>query len=357
MANNGKMFGSENECRDYERTLNTEIRKVKQHIDEIVETCLYIFDKPDGGIRIYPTYDEINVFSNDRMLKNIMKDDFPKDAFYDYLNEWEMDYMVYYADEIENQVKAELSENELVVYEDNEEELRQYLYDWMYGYYEPEDFNCDVKVNIMVDCGNRNYDYTSDNVLNYYGQYSGGTMDNTSSISWLAKQQGKYGELRHYVRATFNGHDASNAYDCFRVTPRDEFIESCLDELENLSSSCGTLTFLVEMKLFDLFALLEMQKAEYDEKAEYDPRKNKSESYIVLGKDTKCGLYDPYNGGGSLLEIELDKDVKLPLKYAVICPEKCKMNVRYDVDEVYGLVGSTWKDTLKEIHKDERYYV
>lgn len=165
----------------------------------------------------------------------------------------------------------------------------------------------------------------------------------------MAKQQGKYGKLKHYVRATYNR--------CRTNANGDKFVESCIEELENLSSSCGTLTFLVEMKLFDLFALLEMQKAEYDEKAEYDPRKNKSESYIVLGKDTKCGLYDPYSGGGSLLEIELDKDVKLPLKYAVICPENCKMNVRYDVDKVYGLVGSTWKDTLKEIHKDERYYV
>lgn len=79
------------------------------------------------------------------------------------------------------------------------------------------------------------------------------------------------------------------------------------------------------------------------------PRKNEnSKSYMVLGKETMCGLYDPWSGGGSVLEIELDKDVKLPIKYAIFCVEGCKMH-GYDIDEVYGLIGSCWKETVKEI--------
>lgn len=61
-----------------------------------------------------------------------------------------------------------------------------------------------------------------------------------------------------------------------------------------------------------------------------------------------CGLYDPWSGGGSVLEIELDKDVKLPIKYTIFCVEGCKMH-GYDIDEVYGLIGSCWKETIKEI--------
>lgn len=69
---------------------------------------------------------------------------------------------------------------------------------------------------------------------------------------------------------------------------------------------------------------------------------------MVLGKDTTCGLYDSWNGGGSVLEIELDKDVKLPIKYAEICVEGCRMR-GYDVNEVYGLIDSCWKHSLKDV--------
>lgn len=39
---------------------------------------------------------------------------------------------------------------------------------------------------------------------------------------------------------------------------------------------------------------------------------------------------------------------KLPIKYAIFCVEGCKMH-GYDIDEVYGLIDSCWKETVKEI--------
>lgn len=134
-----------------------------------------------------------------------------------------------------------------------------------------------------------------------------------------------------------------------RAENEDKFIESCIQEFENLPSHMGTVTFLVKMNLFHLFNLMELQKKEYDEKGKYDPRKNEiSKSYIVLGKETMCGLYNPWDGSGSVLEIELDKDVKLPIKYCVFCVDGCKM-YGYDVGDVYGMMNSAWKETLKEI--------
>ena len=214
-----------------------------------------------------------------------------------------------------------------------------------YFYYNAEDFNNEIKVNIMVDCGNWNYDCVCDNVLNWYGNSGDGSIDKESSMLWLAKTQGKATALRKACKQVHR----DDGYYVDRDKNKDKFIESCIQEFENLPSHMATVTFLVKMSLFELFDLIELQNKEYDEKGKYDPRKNeKSKSYIVLGKETMCGLYDSWSGGGSVLEVELDKDVKLPIKYAIFCVEGCKMH-GYDIDEVYGLIDSCWKETVKEI--------
>ena len=64
-----------------------------------------------------------------------------------------------------------------------------------------------------------------------------------------------------------------------------------------------------------------------------------------------AGLFDVWSGGGSLLEIELDKDVVLPIKciwHAEI--ETGKSEYGYSVDSVYGLVGSAWYGTVTKTH-------
>lgn len=161
----------------------------------------------------------------------------------------------------------------------------------------------------------------------------------------VSKTQGKATALRKACKQAHR----DDGYYVDRDKNKDKFIESCIQEFENLPSHMATVTFLVKMPLFDLFDLIELQNKEYDEKGKYDPRKNeKSKSYIVLGKETMCGLYDSWSGGGSVLEVELDKDVKLPIKYAIFCVEGCKMH-GYDIDEVYGLIDSCWKETVKEI--------
>lgn len=300
-------------------------------------------DNKDGGIQIYTDYRDRELST--RFLREIFKSDDPRMAFDENVSEWEWDASFYYWNDFINDLKAELTEEELEFWEENDDEVIELINEIFYWYYDREDFNNDVKVNIMVDCGNGNTDYTCDNVLNWYGNSGNGTFDNRSSILWLARTQKKVTALRKACKAV---HRNDGEY-IDREVQKDKFVESCVQELENLPSHMGTVTFLVEMPLFKVFDLLELQKKEYDEKGKYDPRLNKkSKSYIVLDKKTMCGLYNPWDGGGSVLEIELDKDVKLPIKYAEICVEGCKMR-GYDVDEVYGLVGSCWKNTVKEI--------
>jgi hypothetical protein len=62
-------------------------------------------------------------------------------------------------------------------------------------------------------------------------------------------------------------------------------------------------------------------------------------------------LFDTWSGGGSVLEIELEKNVQIPFMYCKFCPDGAKV-YGYDIDEVYGLIGSCWKDSylgLKEM--------
>lgn len=61
-----------------------------------------------------------------------------------------------------------------------------------------------------------------------------------------------------------------------------------------------------------------------------------------------CGLYNPWSGGGSVMEVQLDKDVRLPVMFAEICVEGCKSR-GYDVGEVYGLCKDCWKESVKKI--------
>lgn len=314
---------------------------VEQVKDKVLEL---IHDKTDdGSVEIYTDYHDRELGKD--TIREILEAKNPKEKFTELLCEYADDYAYSCGyDRVISEIRADLSEDEVKIFNDNFDEFVDLIRENISFYYDEYDFNNMLNVNIMIDCGNGNYDFSCDNVLNYYGD---GNIDNESSILWLAKTQGKATALRKACKRQYK----DDGYYVDRNKETDKFIESCIQELENLSSSMGTMTFLVKISLFELFDLFEIQNNEYDEKGKYDPRLNeKSKSYIVLSKDTECGLYDSWNGGGSCLEIELDKDIKIPIKYCIFCVEGCKMH-GYDVNEVYGLVDSCWKRTLLEIEE------
>lgn len=316
---------------------------LKVRVSDILSKLICVNE--DGGIEIYTDYRDREL--SNKFLSEIFENDNPREAFEGELYDWASDYaMDYGEDELEEEIRRELSEEEEEFFTDNFDEIWDFVKEKTYFYYNADDFNEDIKVNIMVDCGNGNYDYTCDNVLNWYANEKDGSIDAESSVLWLARTQGKATALRKACKKVHRGD--GNYID--RDKQPDKFVESCIQEFENLSSGTGTLTFLVKMPLFQLFDLMGLKNEEYDDSAKYDPRLNKSKSYILLGRETICGLFCPWDGGGSVLGIELDKDVKLPVKFAEICVEGCKMR-GYDVDEVYGLLSSCWKESVKEIKK------
>lgn len=330
---------------DVQTTTEDDIARLKERIDEIVKDNYN--PNEDGGIEVYCDYrDELG----DEAIKKIMKSDNPREAFesemFDFDDWW-------YLDELQKEVQRRLTEDEKELFLNNKTEMSDYIYG-TYSFYLPhEHFNKPVKVNIMLDTGNMNYDFTCDNVLNWDGQYSGGEFDKHSSMIWLAKQQGKSTLLKKCVKDSWrrwinNEQQYKETTEC-----KDKFVISAMHELANLTSHMGTMTFLVEMDLFDLFKLKEAMEVEKEWNDSYELEERKGTGYIVLDKSTMCGLFNAWSGSGSLLEIDCEKDIEIPIRCVFDAVVDGTKIYGYDVDEVYGLIGSAWGNTLKEIHPME----
>jgi hypothetical protein len=279
----------------------------------------------DGCIRIIPNYDEQLSLPT---IKEIMEANCPADKLLEILYGWAEDYSYGWGYEtLCDDIRNSLTDEERDAYDENEPDVREYVEEHVCFYYAPDDFDRDICINIGIDCGNGIYEYVEDNVLNWYGMTGGsGDMPDESSMLWLAKTQGRDAELRKACRIVHDGGD-------FPTGSR--FIETAVEELYNMPSYMGTLTFLVKVKLSEA---IKIQSA----------INNGQGGYIVVGKTASCGLYDPCNGGGSLLGVELEKDVRIPVNFISLSVDGCRMN-GYDVGDVYGLCESEWKEALKQI--------
>ena len=80
---------------------------------------------------------------------------------------------------------------------------------------------------------------------------------------------------------------------------------------------------------------------------------------IIIPKGNSCGFFSSWNGGGSLLGIELKRDLILPVQP----PQKTKWdrfdlevderrcNSGYCINDVYGLMSSAWGGEFQLIYK------
>lgn len=272
-------------------------------------------------------------------IRKILNSDNPQETFCSITDDWELscdDW--YYEDDFWQQFKDFCNENGISDEENPNDVVRGNFY-WHY----PDSFlNPTFKAVIRINTGDGNYDYTLHNVLNYasdygYKQNSRGGLDKKAGLYWLAKQQRRLGLLQKEI--TKSDHYSNG--DC----KESKFVSSCITELVNLPSYMGALTFLVEMNLQDAIKILQTLKDNEKNYSWYNPQDTKDcpFGYVTLDKSTECGLYDRWNGSGSVLEIELERDVKIPLHFIT------SIDTDDDIQRVYGLCGSCWKDTVKEI--------
>lgn len=115
------------------------------------------------------------------------------------------------------------------------------------------------------------------------------------------------------------------------------FLKSVVEEIDNFPNySMAELTALISLSGKDLLDTL-------------DAIANGRE-YIVLSKGTMIGLYNEWQGTGSMLEIQLERDAIIPtsmvrnVQFEGERGGKVKENNGYTVDECFGLIGSCWTE-------------
>lgn len=110
---------------------------------------------------------------------------------------------------------------------------------------------------------------------------------------------------------------------------KSKFLKSFVEEFKNLCSDRCMLTVLTRMDLNQFFEVYNTGKK------------------IIVDEGTTLGLYDAACGGGSSLEIELEKPFSFEVKkehFEEFNFSGELINYGYDIDEVYGLARECWSE-------------
>ena len=332
----------------------------------------------DGCCEIYWDYrDELSPSSILSAYNQALNDEIM--CFRDFLNneiyELNFDYDTDMFDEIVAEINS--SDNELVI--QGYDETNSIYDDAAECGYNGVDANLDgilrntrLKVNIMfaTDC-ERNYDMSS--IIGAFGNYSrpafdfnkqnleNGYNDFDNALTYLIHQQ---------------GHTVNEVFGCMlRGDETNDFLKSIDSELaNNTSEGLSELTCLIELSGEDILSFFNTITSQTPEN-----------QFLSFSKDTMIGIFNEWSGGGSLLEVQLEKPFVVPVSMirnvqvegalkqtyqmqqlneqkweAQRDADESKVrslnykinklanesNDGYTVDEVFGLVGSCWADTL-----------
>lgn len=118
------------------------------------------------------------------------------------------------------------------------------------------------------------------------------------------------------------------------LAAKEVLARSIIQESENTTTHMNALTFFVKMPLKQAMEINRIIKAEEAVNNSYYPDERKGESTITLSKDCFVGLYDPWAGAGSVLDIQLAKDVEIPIKY--IFSASVGDRIGYSVESIFG---------------------
>ena len=316
--------------------------KLRSAVAAVLEDKYWYAKQPDGTFKmeIYTDYrDEMEA----KTAAEICKSDDPYMALWEKLQEWYFDAELACRAELEKEIREAL-ESPGGPYPDGlgeaeEEYFTDIVTDLAYWEYPEEHFlKQEFYVNIMLDTGDGNYDFALNSPYPcWYGDYHE-RLHEKSSLLWLARQQG-YTKTKLW-----------NALREGDMADPKGFLESCRVECANLPSSMATVTFLVRMTLEQLMDLNRCVRLQDRNGRNYDASKNPYCGYIVLGKSTMCGLFNPWSGGGSVLELQLTKDCRIPIRYIWSAMPDGYCHGPYDVGKTYGMCGSAWQDTLLKLH-------
>lgn len=304
-------------------------KKIKEFTRDYFRWCLV--DKDDEENNYLERYVDYRDEFPESTIKDILEADNPREKLFETSFDWDCQCDDWcYQDEFWSKLAEFCEENSI-----DEYEARDYIYEtfsWTY----PESFlNPTFNAVVIINNGDMNYDFTKHNILNYAGDYGYcDGLEKTAGLYFLAKQQRKVTMLK-------------KAIDRPEKKTGNRFVDSCITELEESTTHMTALTFLVQMDLNTAINILEKQREALKNKvySEYHPNEVKGEplGHITLDKSVTCGLFDTWNGGGSLMEIELEKDVKLPLHLID------RIETDDTIQRAYGLCESCWGDDIKDV--------
>lgn len=248
------------------------------------------------------------------------------ERLWDWYQEQEWDIIDNLVDDFKEKVDPKLLEDANIIEDGNlddgdiRDEIMEIIYvDYPIDWAEDQEF-C---FNIIVSNGDDNYDFW----LNEHIVDETGEVDENAEkagLVWLAKQHGY--TLDQVVEILKDGD----------IEKPKTFLETVLQEVAN-GYGCEALTFCVKMTLGQAIALKEKMKS------------NPNGS-IVIDKNVTCGLFNPWDGSGSILDITCEKDVEIPFDNIWKFYIDERRSNRYDsIHNVYGTTDAFWKDYLKEI--------
>ena len=266
----------------------------------------------------------------DSIAQEILENNSPRDTLVERLWDWyqtdEWDIIDNLVDDFRAKTNPELLEDANIIEDGNldDDMIREEFMDIIYIDY-PENWALrqEFCFNIIVSNGDDNYDFW----LNTHIVDETGAVDENAEkagLVWLAKQQGyTLEELIEFMKDE-------------EYVNSNKFISSLVAEIFS-GYGCEALTFCVKMTLGQAIALKEKMKS------------NPNGS-IVLDKRATCGLFNPWDGSGSILDISCEKDVEIPFENIWKFYIDEKRSNRYDsIHNVYGTDSSIWRDCLKEI--------
>lgn len=302
-------------------------------LNELVKDYLaenYTWEKKADGNYHFEIYVDYRDEIEDSIAQEILESNSPRDTLteklWDWYQEQEWDIIDNLVDDLKAKADPKLLENANIIEDGNldDGDIREEFMDIVYVDY-PEDWALSQEFcfNVIVSNGDDNYDFW----LNEHIVDEDGNVDENAEkagLVWLAKQQGY--ALDQVVEILKDEDNVS----------ANEFLASISSEVYN-GYGCEALTFCVKMTLGQAIALKEKMKS------------NPNGS-IVIDKRATCGLFNPWDGSGSILDIACEKDIEIPFeniwKFYI---DESRSN-RYDsIHNVYGTDSSLWRDYLKEI--------
>lgn len=263
-------------------------------------------------------------------IEEIINSKDPMDIFYEKLFEWyeesEYEQIGWLVDEFKKQNGLDVNGDF-----DIDEDIREVLEDWIEIEY-PVDWALEQKCcfDIQLYIGDDKYGmiefYQNVHIIN---DEDGLDEDaEKCALAWLINQQG-------YTLEEF-----LNVWNSEKHDEKQPFLQSVKEEIINAYEP-QILTFTVKMTLGKAIELKEM----------ISDHPNGS---IVLDKNVNCGLFDPWTGAGSLLNIICEKDVEIPFRnFRKFYFDSVDEEKYISIHAVYCVDDDFWKPCLKEVKTNE----